>query len=334
MKKTILVAIIISFLCTVVIMALSGSLFVRLAEGEDYPLPGVITISFLSPKENIGYPLVEPVSLDFIVYNTYRSFSADVSYLFTLDKLTANEKPTILVSSIWGDVKSTNVSLIDQVVLPYPYSLPLSHPQNYTVYVVGGKATLDGLSEGLHHLTIYYGATYNCTHAYQALCTAYFTVGAQAPAQTPDLTSSPSPTPSLSPTFSSTSMASPTPTLDPTPAPTSSTTPLPTLNPTPSSTPRIKPDPLIHPTPSPTPNTTAIPTQSPTPSPTPNYNVSPSPSSSPTLQPTVEPTQSASLMLDYIQADNFASMIIIVSLAAVIVTVGAPVYFKKRKKKR
>ena len=77
---------------------------------------------------------------------------------------------------------------------------------------------------------------------------------------------------------------------------------------------------------------TPTPTQTPTDSPnTTPISTIPSPSITPSNSPMQQSTQSPSPTLDNIQAENFTSTVIILSLVTIAVVVGLLVYFKKRR---
>jgi hypothetical protein len=82
--------------------------------------------------------------------------------------------------------------------------------------------------------------------------------------------------------------------------------------------------------PSPTPVITS--TLSPSTSPPPPTSPLPSPSITPSSSPTQQPTLSPSPTLDNIQAENFTSTIIALSIIAIAVVVGVLVYGKKRRR--
>jgi len=119
----------------------------------------------------------------------------------------------------------------------------------------------------------------------------------QTPTQSPSITPTPTPTllpspspsptpsPSISPRPSPSANPSPLPTPSPSPSPTPSPTPSPSPSPpsSPSPTPSMPPSPTI--TLTPTPSVTQTPILLPTPQPTPNYTPPPSPSPTPTPTP-------------------------------------------------
>jgi len=94
-------------------------------------------------------------------------------------------------------------------------------------------------------------------------------------------TSTPIPSPSLSPSVTATPLPSPTstPSITPTPTPNATESPTPTPSPSPTATPTITPTPTPTGTPTPSPSPTASP--SPTPTPTPSPSPSPTPEATP-----------------------------------------------------
>jgi nitrous oxidase accessory protein len=80
----------------------------------------------------------------------------------------------------------------------------------------------------------------------------------------------------------------------------------------------------------PNPSQSVLPTTSPTPSPTPALSQiplqTPSPSSSPTIQPTLDPTKP----IQSLPSENYASIIIVSGLAAIVAIFCVLVYLKKR----